>query len=192
MIEKIEIDNSILSKLIKLTLPNTAWNVLLYIIQQNFIEEKEFKMRFILNNTGSSRASINRALKELVNRRIIFYKDKVYTLNVNLAEWDIGRAEPLEFDIDKEETKKDIVEPSKEFFIFFNNYPWRIRYKQTLQVWLEMNPSPELADTIIKAVEKFKTSEQWKKNIGIPAPDTFLINERWRDELTYEKRWDEV
>lgn len=149
-------------------------------------------MRFIVYHTNSNRASVNRVLKELINKKIIVCQKEdnknIYILNENLSDWDLDKlsTESLEFEIKKAKTKVKIeTEPSEGFFKFFNNYPWRIRYKQAMEAWMNLNPSQELENMIIQTVEKFKTSEEWKKNIGIPAPDTFLINERWRDELTY-------
>ena len=203
MTEKIKIDNDVLENLIKLNLSSVSWKVLWYIIYQISLDKKEFNVRFIITHTCSNRASVNRAIKELIDKKIIIHtkadKKNIYILNSNLSEWELSRlelelTEPLEIEVKKSKVKVELKteEVSKEFFIYFNNYPWRIRYKQAMEAWLKLNPSPELTKKIIDSVEKFKTSDEWKKNIGIPAPDTFLINERWRDELHYKQDWMEM
>lgn len=205
MIEKIKINSDILSNFIKLNLSSIAWKVLWYIIYQISLNKKEFEMRFIIKHTCSNRASVNRAIKELIDKKIIIHtkedKKNIYILNNNLLEWELSKvnlelSEPIELEIKKTKVKIELKteEASKEFFIFYNNYPWRIRYKQTMEAWIKINPLPELAQVIIDAVNKFKTSDEWKKDNGkyIPAPDNFLINERWRDELHYKQDWRET
>jgi hypothetical protein len=196
MTEKsIKVSNDVIDCIIKIDLFPVAWKVLWFIIQQNYFGCREFTIQSIAFNTDSHRSGVTKAINELLLRKIIFVEAnkhrRIVTLNENLGEWIMAKEKQLTFELDDLETKKEEV--SKEFFIYFNNYPKRIKFIKAKEAWKKLNPSPELAKTIIETVDKFKTSEEWKKNIGIPYPDTFIMHERWRDELTYaKKKWDEI
>jgi len=67
---------------------------------------------------------------------------------------------------------------------FWAVYP-RHEGKQTaLKAFSSLNPSEELLQTMIQAIEKQKCSDQWKKGGGqyIPHPASWIRGKRWEDE----------
>lgn len=72
------------------------------------------------------------------------------------------------------------------FAMFWAEYPKKVGKQAAYKTWSKLNPSDELTQTIIKAVEYQRSSEQWQKNGGqyIPNPATWLNQGRWEDEVT--------
>lgn len=73
----------------------------------------------------------------------------------------------------------------KQFDKFWQAYPKKISKKQAQKSWKKINPSLELFEKILKALEMVKQTEQWEKDNGkfIPYPATWLNQERWTDEI---------
>ena len=87
--------------------------------------------------------------------------------------------------INKKESEVEIVEKwQMQFKDFYNRYPKKIK-KKDVEKWFSKNkPSDELFDLIITSLDKFKNSQEWKKENGqyIPHPTTWLNQKRWEDE----------
>ncbi len=73
----------------------------------------------------------------------------------------------------------------KQFDKFWQAYPRKVSKKEAQKSWKKINPSLELFEKILKALEMVKQTEQWKKDNGkfIPYPATWLNQERWTDEI---------
>lgn len=72
----------------------------------------------------------------------------------------------------------DALDP--DFDRFWNAYPKKVAKLDACLAWDNLNPTPELIQTIILAVEKQKKTEQWLKKI-IPNASTWLERKRWTD-----------
>lgn len=79
--------------------------------------------------------------------------------------------------------KKDIY---GHFDRFWECYPRKVAKIKVKQIWGKLNPSVELIDQIIAAVETQKESAQWQKDGGqyIPNPTTWLNQQRWEDQVS--------
>lgn len=73
----------------------------------------------------------------------------------------------------------------KQFDKFWQAYPKKVSKKEAQKSWNKINPSLELFEKILKALEMVKQTEQWKKDNGkyVPYPATWLNQERWTDEI---------
>lgn len=73
----------------------------------------------------------------------------------------------------------------KQFDKFWQAYPKKVSKKQAQKSWKKINPSLELFEKMLKALEMVKQTEQWKKDNGkyVPYPATWLNQERWTDEI---------
>lgn len=67
---------------------------------------------------------------------------------------------------------------------FWVAYPRKTAKQQALKAWQKLKPDEGLTDTILSALERFKQTEQWRKDNGqyIPYPATWLNGRRWEDE----------
>jgi hypothetical protein len=90
---------------------------------------------------------------------------------------------PPKREIDNKKSDKEIL--LSGFEKFWKAYPNKKAKKKALERWMRMEPSPELTERIIRAVDAAKQTRQWKKDGGdfIPHPTTYLNQERWEDEL---------
>ena len=69
---------------------------------------------------------------------------------------------------------------------FWDVYPRHVNKQAAMRAFEKLKVDDELLDTILKAIEKQKTSDQWTKDNGqfIPHPATWLNQRRWEDETT--------
>ena len=88
-----------------------------------------------------------------------------------------------------EEDQEDQPDQMAAFNEFWQIYPYKVSRITAEQAWARLNPSKELAAEIIAGVKKHRDrNESWRRDKGryIPKPDTFLTDQRWRDELPEE------
>lgn len=53
--------------------------------------------------------------------------------------------------------------------------------KRAIKAWDKLKPSPELVDTIARAMSRQFQAEPWCRGIGIPMVSTYLNNAYWED-----------
>ncbi len=93
-------------------------------------------------------------------------------------------------------SKKEYVRTPKRsdepagFVRFYESYPRHEARKDALKAWLKLNPSAELEQQILAAVERRKhVDPRWRLGDRdfdlkyIPMPATFINRERWKDQL---------
>lgn len=94
---------------------------------------------------------------------------------------------PTEEEKRREEEKKrkeDVRTADLLFQTFWKAYPKRIAKSAAKKAWDKLRPTDELLRIMIQAVEKWKKSDQWRKDNGqfIPHPATWINNRRWEDD----------
>lgn len=74
--------------------------------------------------------------------------------------------------------------PQNSFESFWLAYPKKKAKGDAQRAWSKLKPNADLTDSILKAIEAQKTSEDWTKENGkfIPYPATWLNSRRWEDE----------
>lgn len=88
----------------------------------------------------------------------------------------------------KQECKNDKKQITSVFFDrFWSVYPKKEGKQEALKAFEKLNPSPELLEQILKALEKQKTDREFKKARGefVPAwknAQGWLNGKRWMDE----------
>ena len=85
----------------------------------------------------------------------------------------------------KERPRTRECDHTKERFDrFWKAYPKKVGKQAAYKTWSKINPSGDLTEEIIRAVEKQKTWRQWQRDNGqyIPNPTTWLNQGRWEDE----------
>lgn len=70
------------------------------------------------------------------------------------------------------------------FDAFYRAYPRKDGKKAARKAWDKLKPSEETFGSIMSALKRQATSDEWKKDGGqyIPYPATWLNGERWADE----------
>ncbi|MHB1938974.1 MAG: hypothetical protein ACYCOR_20730 [Acidobacteriaceae bacterium] len=80
------------------------------------------------------------------------------------------------------------------FQAFWKSYPRKKAKADAFKAWKSLKPSEPLAETILQAVQRATTSEDWRRDNGkfIPYPATWLRARRWEDEdagVSAEPAW---
>lgn len=84
---------------------------------------------------------------------------------------------------------KSINNWEEKFESFWKTYPKK-RDKSQAKKWFKKNkPSYELMKVILESLDKFKKTDDWKKDNGkyIPYPTTWLNGHRWEDEISVDE-----
>ena len=81
------------------------------------------------------------------------------------------------------------IEYTEKFNKFWSAYPKKVKKVQAFLVFKELDPSDELLDEMLKALETQQNSREWTEEEGryIPQAKNWLANEGWTDELTPRK-----
>lgn len=102
---------------------------------------------------------------------------------------------PLEGAKDKEKEKDSLEEGGageetknqypESFERFWSAYPKRRSKGDAFKAWRALKPTSEQVSRILAAIDRAKTSEDWKKDGGqfIPYPATWLRAQGWEDEI---------
>lgn len=83
-----------------------------------------------------------------------------------------------------------VDEKDPHFSRFWDVYPRRVAKKDARKAWAKLNPSPELVDRIVAALEWQVPAFKWD---GVsadyaPYPASWLNDERWTDERRKAQR----
>jgi hypothetical protein len=74
-------------------------------------------------------------------------------------------------------------ESERVFDQFWEAYPKKEKRDNARREWRKLKPSPEVARTILEAVERQKASPEWTREEGryVPQPDKWLREKRFED-----------
>jgi hypothetical protein len=67
---------------------------------------------------------------------------------------------------------------------FWKVYPYKSAKEKAKAAWIKLDPSEEVVERIIAAVERKRESDAWLEKGGkyIPLPTTYLNGRRWEDQ----------
>jgi hypothetical protein len=72
----------------------------------------------------------------------------------------------------------------EEYFAkFWNAYPRKSNKLKTRIEWNNIKYDIELYEKILRSVELYKQSQQWRDANYIPYPENYLRNEKWEDDI---------
>lgn len=82
-------------------------------------------------------------------------------------------------------TNNDSNNKEDRFAQFWTVYPRKTAKVEARKKFEKLNPDDELLETMIRAVEQQKQSDQWTRDNGqyIPHPATWIYQRRWEDEV---------
>ena len=129
--------------------------------------------------------------KEILNRYLKIFKDPIKeNFNTPIKEnFKDNNTNNFNNTNNKKENNTNnellVLKESDLFNMFWSVYPKK-RAKGCTEKWFEKNkPSEELVTLMIKQIERFKDTDDWKKENGkfIPYPTTWLNGKMWEDEF---------
>ncbi len=142
--------------------------------------------------TGLKRPNVCRAINKLVSKKILVVIKKetssisMYRFNKDFESWKPLSKKRHSINI-KDTNSKDIFTC---FDDFWKAFPKKIAKEAARREWEELDPSKELAEQILKAVEEQKGGTSWNIDNGqfIPHPATWLKQRRWEDEVEIKSK----
>lgn len=80
--------------------------------------------------------------------------------------------------------KPGVAKPDEHFNTFWQAFPRRVAKADALKAWGQINPTPELVDTMLDALQWQTRQPGWVKDGGayVPYPASWLRGRRWEDE----------
>lgn len=128
-------------------------------------------------------------VKVCIKKELETIKDKEFKEYLNtvcipyIYPMDTHPQEEQEQEEEQKKEQEDIY--VQKFLEFYNLYPKKQK-KQEAEKWFVKNkPNDDLYKKMIVKLEKFKETDEWKKEGGIyvPMPITWLNQKRWEDEI---------
>ena len=86
----------------------------------------------------------------------------------------------------KQKHRKETADCKQDLFLtFWDAYPRKEDKQKAYRAWLKLSPDPQLFQTILRALQYQKRSEQWTRDAGryIPYASTWINGRRWEDEV---------
>lgn len=116
------------------------------------------------------------------------YKETIKTLGQNVSDTPNDLTEKPPPEKPKKPPKKKAKPKSNGHFErWWGHYPRKVKKIDAQKAWGQMVEDPEqMIETLIQAVEKWKKTDDWKRESGrfIPYPATWLRAGQWMDEIT--------
>ena len=107
---------------------------------------------------------------------------------VNATKTDVNvtaSTQRKENKIKENKIKPNQTKESELFEKVWSVYPKKLKKQEALEEFCSLNVSTELADRMVKSIEKQKGQESWKIEGGryVPFLVNWLKNKRWEDEI---------
>lgn len=166
--------------------------------------------------TGIEKPNVCRALKQLLQAKIIIKSDNKYKVNgitktwqalskmikvikTDKADYQIGEQELSDMTDTKDTLTKNnslqkksnnMLMTENDFQIFWHLYPRKVGRKKAKEKFMKLDRS--LMPILLEALQKHVDSSSWKENgiEFIPHPTTWIVGARWEDDpqsLNYSK-----
>ena len=80
-------------------------------------------------------------------------------------------------------TQEQMTKQEEYFARFWNAYPRKSNKLKTRIEWNNIQCDVGLYEKILRSVELYKQSQQWRDANYIPYPENYLRNEKWEDDI---------
>lgn len=115
----------------------------------------------------------------------------------NATGCDMSQVSQVVADVAQAEAEVEVIKPlarrkrqaSESFERFWTAYPRKASKGSAEKAWSSLAPDEQLVGRILAAIERARTSEQWRRDGGqfIPYPATWLRAKGWEDGETVTK-----
>jgi hypothetical protein len=156
-------------------------------------------------DTGLTEQQIRTALDSLRKKQNLTIKTTNKFSVISIVNWETYQGNDLENNQQinqpvtskqpasnhKQERKKEKNKPyTVDFNIFYKAYPKKKAPDAAWRAWQKRNGDRPSLEELLKAIERQKSSNDWKKDGGqyIPHPATWLNQGRWADEVQIEEQ----
>lgn len=110
-------------------------------------------------------------------------KEREYRENTQKNETHSLTQNYIDFFKPNQLTQKQMTEQEEYFAKFWNAYPRKSNKFKTRIEWNNIQCDVGLYEKILRSVELYKQSQQWRDANYIPYPENYLRNEKWEDDI---------
>ena len=174
---------------------NSVSEILNTAIKKGIFDEETYKKHSILTSEGiqqryveAKRGGYERICKKYLLISVPKTEENGSETGVNATKTEVNVTASTQRKENKTKENKIKSKKTKESDLFekvWSVYPKKFKRQEALEEFCSLNVSAELADRMVKSIEKQKGQENWKIENGryVPFLVNWLKNKRWEDEI---------
>ncbi len=174
---------------------NSVSEILNTAIKKGIFDEETYKKHSILTSEGiqqryveAKRGGYERICKKYLLISVPKTEENGSETGVNATKTEVNVTASTQRKENKTKENKIKSKQTKESDLFekvWSVYPKKFKRQEALEEFCSLNVSAELADRMVKSIEKQKGQENWKIENGryVPFLVNWLKNKRWEDEI---------
>lgn len=152
------------------------------------MEDEKSKIPFLKNKNQNSESKNqntknSKAIPEITTKITKEDKEREYRERTQKNETYSLSQNYIDFFKPNQLTQEQMTKQEEYFAKFWNAYPRKSNKLKTRIEWNNIQCDVELYEKILRSVELYKQSQQWRDANYIPYPENYLRNEKWEDDI---------
>lgn len=152
------------------------------------MEDEKSKIPFLKNKNQNSESKNqntknSKAIPEITTKITKEDKEREYRERTQKNETYSLSQNYIDFFKPNQLTQEQMTKQEEYFAKFWNAYPRKSNKFKTRIEWNNIQYDVELYEKILRSVELYKQSQQWRDANYIPYPENYLRNEKWEDDI---------
>lgn len=152
------------------------------------MEDEKSKIPFLKNKNQNSESKNqntknSKAIPEITTKITKEDKEREYRERTQKNETYSLSQNYIDFFKPNQLTQEQMTKQEEYFARFWNAYPRKSNKLKTRIEWNNIQCDVELYEKILRSVELYKQSQQWRDANYIPYPENYLRNEKWEDDI---------
>lgn len=152
------------------------------------MEDEKSKIPFLKNKNQNSESKNqntknSKAIPEITTKITKEDKEREYRERTQKNETHSLSQNYIDFFKPNQLTQEQMTKQEEYFAKFWNAYPRKSNKFKTRIEWNNIQCDVDLYEKILRSVELYKQSQQWRDANYIPYPENYLRNEKWEDDI---------
>lgn len=152
------------------------------------MEDEKSKIPFLKNKNQNSESKNqntknSKAIPEITTKITKEDKEREYRERTQKNETYSLSQNYIDFFKPNQLTQEQMTKQEEYFARFWNAYPRKSNKLKTRIEWNNIQCDVELYEKILRSVELYKQSQQWRDANYIPYSENYLRNEKWEDDI---------
>lgn len=152
------------------------------------MEDEKSKIPFLKNKNQNSESKNqntknSKAIPEITTKITKEDKEREYRERTQKNETYSLSQNYIDFFKPNQLTQEQMTKQEEYFAKFWNAYPRKSNKFKTRIEWNNIQCDVDLYEKILRSVELYKQSQQWRDANYIPYPENYLRNEKWEDDI---------
>lgn len=145
------------------------------------MEDEKNENPFLKNKNQNTKNS--KAIPEITTKITKEDKEREYRERTQKNETHSLSQNYIDFFKPNQLTQEQMTKQEEYFARFWNAYPRKSNKFKTRIEWNNIQCDVDLYEKILRSVELYKQSQQWRDANYIPYPENYLRNEKWEDDI---------